>query len=190
MTDIKSATVRTVNADSEAVDAAYQLYTITLKSGKVIEVKNYGNGTRDMNYKAFTDAGYRGDVAALITFANTSSSVTRFGITDVKSVTSKNVDPIPMALDDEYTLYIITLKSGKVVEVKNYGFAPAEMNNKAFIDAGYTGNISTLKQMVVVMPSPVNPGVVRGASISDLKAALDEILSQALKLQAAVASLK
>lgn len=186
--DVKSVTVRIVNADSAAVDAAYQLFTITLKSGTVIEVKNFGNGTAEMNNKAFRDAGYTGDIAALRAMATTTTATT-FGLLDVKSITSKYVDPSPMMADEEYTLYTITLKSGKVVTVKAFAFGTVEMRNKAFKDAGYTGDVAALLKLVVVLPSPINPGVVQGATLTDIRAALDEILSEALKLQAAVAAL-
>ncbi len=191
LTDVKSVTKKEVDPMPGAVDDEYTLYTITLLSGKVIEVKNYGNAPASMNDKAFRDAGYTGDIAALKAKATATPTVTPFALTDVKYVISKNVDPMPMALDDEYTLFTIVLKSLKMVEVKVYGFAPASMNDKAFRDAGYTGDIAALKAMANKnIPVTTSTGVVQGASITDIKAALAEILAEATKLQAAVASLK
>ena len=195
LTEVLSVTMKNVDPVPVAVDDEYTLYTITLKSKKVVEVKNYGNALASMNEKAFRDAGYTGDIVALKKMA-TAPVTTTFALTDVKSITSKYVDPSPLMADEEYTLYAITLKSGKVVEVKAYAFAPVDARNKAFKDAGYTGDIVALLKLVVVLPSPISvsnsassTGVVRGASTTNLKAQLDELLLQALKLQAEAAAL-
>jgi hypothetical protein len=79
---------------------------------------------------------------------NTSSSSKKtFTIKDVKSVTSKYVDPSEQMADEEYTLYTITLKSGKVVEVKQCGFCAPKGRDEAFKKAGYRGDVDALRKM-------------------------------------------
>lgn len=44
-----------------------------------------------------------------------------YGLTDIMSVTRKSVNPIILAIDDEYVLYRIVLKTAQVYEVKVFG---------------------------------------------------------------------
>jgi hypothetical protein len=75
------------------------------------------------------------------------SAASSYTLRDVKSVTSKYVDPIANAADDEYTLYTITLKNGTKHEVRR-GFAPAEVFEHAIEATGYTGDIQALLKLV------------------------------------------
>lgn len=74
----------------------------------------------------------------------TGTSTKTFKLKDVKSVVATVVDPIPNAIDDEYTLYKITLKSKRVVEVKACGYCTTEGRDALFKKAGYKGDISKL----------------------------------------------
>jgi PKD repeat protein len=70
-----------------------------------------------------------------------------FTISDVKSVTKKSVDPIPLAVDDEYSLYTITLKDGDIIRVKSCGFCTTQMREKLFTDKGFEGSVSELMSL-------------------------------------------
>lgn len=76
-----------------------------------------------------------------------------YGLDDVKSVASKQVDPIPQAIDDEYTLFTVTLKDGTTREFKR-GWAPYETFEKAVRATGYTGDIAKLLALVKSDPTP------------------------------------
>ncbi len=76
-----------------------------------------------------------------------------YALTDVKSITKKNFDPIPAAVDDEYTEYTITLKSGAVHKVKN-GFLPPGTFDAAVRATGYTGSISDLLKKATAEVAP------------------------------------
>jgi peptidoglycan hydrolase-like protein with peptidoglycan-binding domain len=76
-------------------------------------------------------------------------TVTSFTLSDVHTVVSRLVDPIKTAVDDEYTEYKIVLKRGGMVTVKMCGFCTQQMRDKAFRDAGYTGDIAALIKLAV-----------------------------------------
>jgi len=154
--NVKTVTKRVVNQNSEAVDAAYTLYVVTLKDGTVHRVKQFGNGTQEMNDKAFRDTGYAGSISALRALATTATDGS-YGIGDIKSVISKYVDPIPNAVDDEYTEYTITLKDGTVHKVR-VGFLPQSVIEEMFRATGYTGSISAL--LALAKPNPSDAVVV------------------------------
>jgi hypothetical protein len=84
-------------------------------------------------------------LAKLASSTTSTSSKKSFTIDDVKSVTKKAVDPIPQAIDDEYTLYIILLKSGKEVKVKECRLCVDR--NTAFKKAGYKGDVDDLREL-------------------------------------------
>jgi len=71
-----------------------------------------------------------------------------FGMADIANVTMREVDPIPGAADDEYTLYTIKLKSGVTVQLQSYGMASVEMNYDLAIEAGFTGTIQEFYQLI------------------------------------------
>ncbi len=190
LTDVKSVTSKVVDPSQLLADDEYTLYTITLVSGKVVEVKNYGFALASANEKAFRDAGYTGDIAALKKMAVSTPTTITFALVDVKSITSKWVDPSQLLADDEYTLYTITLVSGNVVEVKVPAMIPASTHNEFFVKAGYTGNVAELLKKIAPLPVPIKSGAVQGASITDIKAALDQVLAEATALQAAVAAIR
>lgn len=79
-----------------------------------------------------------------------------YTLSDVKSVTSRAVDPIPLAIDDEYTLYTITLNDGVVHTVKK-GFTPQSIFDAAVRATGYTGDIAALIAKAVTTVSGVTP---------------------------------
>ena len=66
-----------------------------------------------------------------------------FTIADVASVQAEYVDPMPNAVDDEYTKYTITRKNGDVDTVR-IGFMPSSMIEQRFRDIGYIGSIKEL----------------------------------------------
>ncbi len=68
---------------------------------------------------------------------------TPYTLDDVKEITAQSVDPIANAVDDEYTLYTLTLKNGTVRTFKR-GFAGPGVFEKAVKATGYTGDIEKL----------------------------------------------
>lgn len=65
----------------------------------------------------------------------------RWGLSDIQKVTYKPVDPIPGAVDDEYTEYTVVLKrGGGTVVIDVCGFCAPDARKQAFIKAGYTGD--------------------------------------------------
>ena len=78
-----------------------------------------------------------------------SSSTAAYTLDDVVSVTTRAVDPIPGAIDDEYTLFTITLKNGTSRSVNVYGFSPFSMKEEAFVKSGFTGNVEKLMSLAV-----------------------------------------
>ena len=102
------------------------------------------------------------------------STSTTYGLTDVKSVTKKLVDPIPLAIDDEYVLYRIELKSAQVYEVKVFGNQLSTTRDANFKKTGYTGEVSKLLLLAIPLIAPtVVPSrpasMVKGASIDLLE---------------------
>lgn len=67
-----------------------------------------------------------------------------FTLEDVQSVTSRWVDPDEMMIDEEYTVYTVTLNDGSTVEINGGGFTTEEWRRQQFVDAGYTGDIDAL----------------------------------------------
>lgn len=84
-------------------------------------------------------------VNVMISGGTTSSG--SYTLSDVASVTKRNVDPIPSAIDDEYTEYTITLKNGTKYGVKVYGNATLSMNEQGFRNTGYTGDVQALMKI-------------------------------------------
>ena len=76
----------------------------------------------------------------------------KYGLSQVKSVTVQSVDPIATAVDDEYSLYTITLVSGQVHTVKTFGNATESMNDQAFYATGYDGDVDKLIALAKVIP--------------------------------------
>lgn len=142
LSDVQTVTAVAVDPIAGAIDDEYTLYTITLKDGTKHEVKTYGMVPAESNERAFKATGYTGDVSKLMAMAKEVSQKS-YSIKDVKTVTSKYVDPIPNAADDEYTVYTITLKNGIKHEAK-VGFTTTEYRNKQFTNTGYTGDIDKL----------------------------------------------
>ena len=79
-----------------------------------------------------------------------------YNIGDVKSVTFKYIDPIPNAVDDEYNLYKITLKTGVKFEVKSDYFAPKSANDQKFYDTGFRGDVDDIRNMAREVKDPTN----------------------------------
>ena len=80
-----------------------------------------------------------------------------YTLADVQSVTKSFVDPIPSAIDDEYTLYIIYLKSGNKYRVEASGMELSSIVTAKFRATGYTGDVNKLMAMAtatVVKPTP------------------------------------
>lgn len=67
-----------------------------------------------------------------------------YTVADVVSVTTQEVDPIPAAVDDEYTLYTVTLKDKSIRSIKAYGFGTFEMTQQNFYTSGYAGDVMKL----------------------------------------------
>jgi hypothetical protein len=145
---------------------------VTLVNGVVKQVKVPGNATIAVTEKAFRDSGYTGDVMVLIAKAVPKT----FELADVKTITKRSVNPLPDAIDDEYSEYTITLKSNTVIIVRGAsGMARGEMREKPFRNAGYTGSVDELIGKVTV-------GSVLGASTSSPEMFIAEIESALEKL--------
>lgn len=118
----------------------------------------YGLGCSSLQQDVTLTHEYKKDGSYTVTFTNlqhtnieqkiTLSSVpvkvTPYTIGDVASVTSVNIDPIKMAIDDEYTLYTISLKNGAVHKVQVNGMVPREYINNDVYATGYTGDVEAL----------------------------------------------
>ena len=90
--------------------------------------------------------------------------VTNFGISDIESITYRSLDPIPMAIDDEYAEYTIKLKTGETVVVTSAYFS-VEGDLLARLKAsGYTGTLDEFLAKVnnVTPPKPPKkPGLIK-----------------------------
>jgi hypothetical protein len=72
-----------------------------------------------------------------------------YTISDVLKVTKELVNPKANVADDEYTLYTITLKSGRVVKVKACLFCLTVAREKNFTESGYKGDVSALIKLAI-----------------------------------------
>ena len=112
---------------------------------------------------------------------------TAYGLNDILTVTKKSVNPILLAVDDEYVLYRITLKTGQVYEVKVYGNQLVTTRDGNFKKTGYTGDVNQLILLARPVPSPTTAtssaistpsAIVKGATIdllADIRGTLQEI---------------
>jgi len=64
--DVASITAKWVDPSEMMADEEYYIYTITLDSGKVVEVQAGGFTTQEYRNTQFENAGYEGDVDALL----------------------------------------------------------------------------------------------------------------------------
>jgi hypothetical protein len=149
LADVKSITV----VDNRASDRN-AVYTITLNNNAVRTVSIAARNTAGMTADAFKKAGYTGDVAALIAKVTLAVVTTPYVLTDVKTITSKYVDPRPTSIDDEYTLYTVTLKNGTMRTFKR-GFSGPGVFERSVRATGYTGDIPKL----IALASSVSYGI-------------------------------
>ena len=77
------------------------------------------------------------------------SKVQSYTLADVEKVTYINVDPIKAAIDDEYTLYTIRLKSGATYSAHVSGMMPREMIQAALEQTGFMGDSNALMKLAV-----------------------------------------
>lgn len=71
-----------------------------------------------------------------------------FDVDDVKTITATWIDPSEMMADEEYYVYTITLESDEVITVEAGGFTTTEYRDQQFAQAGYTGDVEALLDMV------------------------------------------
>jgi PKD repeat protein len=178
--DIKSVTAKSVDPIPNAADDEYTLFTITLKSGAVREVKRNGFAPAETFLKALKAIGYTGDAAKLVALAKTTSDAgsqktTPFSISDVKSVVTKFVDPTPsnsytIKSGDEYTQYLLTLKDGskRSVDVTFGSYAGVA---DQFKKIGFTGSVWDITIMGVK-----GYGAVQGASTTKMNELLESLV--------------
>lgn len=69
LTDVDTITYVWVDPNAMMADEEYYVYTITLKSGAVVTLEAGGFTTREHRNEQFTNAGYTGDVDALLELA-------------------------------------------------------------------------------------------------------------------------
>jgi hypothetical protein len=145
-------------------------YVVKLEDGKhrkFIAKEKVVAPYSDALTKVVRKTGYQGDLEDLFEIA-VQKVGKKFALTDVKSVTSTAVDPLPGAADDEYTKYTITLNDGRVITVKGHaGRGTVDMRESNFRKAGYTGDVDALI-------AKATAGAVLGASTTSLDQALDE----------------
>lgn len=105
-----------------------------------------------------------------------------YTLTDVKSVTKKSVDPMPMAIDDEYTLYTVTLNSGKVHTFKK-GFSPFGAFENQVKATGYTGDIPALLALATTISTSYGIDDVASVRLDSSKTLFDGPAVYTIKLR-------
>lgn len=88
------------------------------------------------------------------------TEVPEFSLSDVESIDAEWVDPSPMMADEEYYIYTIVLKDGTEVTAKVAGFTMIEWRDQAFLEAGYTGDVSALLELANDTETPTIPPVL------------------------------
>lgn len=73
LADVDTITYVWVDPNEMMADEEYYVYTITLKSGAVVTLEAGGFTTREYRNEQFTNAGYTGDVDALLAIATDGS---------------------------------------------------------------------------------------------------------------------
>lgn len=109
-------------------------------------------------------------VPGVVTPPVVATSTSSYTITDVVTVRSQSIDPIPAAADDEYTLYTITLKDASVRQVKVYGFAPVDQTHSGVYQTGYSGDVDALIKLAVVVPVQTG-SLIKNVTISNTRLA-------------------
>ncbi len=71
-----------------------------------------------------------------------------YELEDVESITSEYVDPIEMAMDDEYYIYVIVLKTGATHEAEAAEYTLLESRVMAIRNTGYVGDVDELLEMI------------------------------------------
>lgn len=114
--------------------------------------------------------------------AQCNPQVKSYTLADVQSVTKKSVDPIPLAIDDEYTLYTVTLKSGKVHTFKR-GFTPLGAFENQVKATGYTGNIDALLALATSVSTTYGFDDVASVTLDSSKTLFDGPAVYTIKLK-------
>ncbi len=151
--DVQSITKQVVAGNRMVADSGYTLYTITLKSGRKIEVKIVGLMTSSMVEAEFRKTGFTGSLTNLLAQA-TSPETTTYTNVDVQSITKQVVAGNRMVADSGYTLYTITLKSGRKIEVKIVGLMTSSMVEAEFRKTGFAGSVTNLLAQATVVAAP------------------------------------
>jgi hypothetical protein len=157
LADVTSITKQVVAGSRMLADGGHTLYTVTLKNGRKIEVKvSSGPITASMVEAEFRKTGYTGNVSELLARAKEQTPVasSTYTLADIKSVTKQFVDPSAAIADEEYTLYVITLQSGRKIEVKVYGRTMPGTTEAEFRKTGYTGNVADLTARATEVGKP------------------------------------
>jgi hypothetical protein len=100
---VVSVTSLWVDPNEMMADEEYTIYTITLEDGSVIKVNAGGFTTKEWRRQQFVEAGYTGDVDALIALA--------------EPETDQDANPIP-APDGEETSILIKMQE-RIIELLN-----------------------------------------------------------------------
>lgn len=69
LADVQSVTSLWVDPNEMMADEEYTVYTVTLKDGSIVEINAGGFTTEEWRTQQFVEAGYTGDVSALIAMA-------------------------------------------------------------------------------------------------------------------------
>ncbi len=113
---------------------------------------------------------------ATTTQATTTVTYTSWGIGEIIEITQKGVDPIPGAVDDEYTSYHVSLTDGTTRDIMVYPFSDRAMQVEAFTKSGYTGAIEAL--LALSGDETVTVELISNLVIKDLTITFDATVSQ------------
>lgn len=135
---------------------------VPVGTGCSYEGKTYPNGESvTMNITAGTTTANSRSQAGVATYkciggiwrlADSESSKT-YTYLDTQSITKREIATNSMILDSGYTLYTITLKTGRKIEVKVSGMMQNSMIEEAFRKTGYVGDVPYLISRAKQIPT-------------------------------------
>ena len=144
MSDVESVTIQYSSSD---FDGATNRYTIELENGTTHVVEVAGNAPASTLTTAIRNTGYTGDIDDLLAMGGVQDEEgdDSYGLNDVKSVTTREVNASDSNADGGYIEYTITLDNGTVHKVqRSNGPMTASMIENLFRATGYTGDVNAL----------------------------------------------
>lgn len=161
ISDIASVTSRYVDPNPNMADEEYTLYSIILKNGTKFEVIASGFAPATAFEKSLRATGYTGTIAAFNALVETIiipdcpdcvdpypvEGGDSYSLSDVQSVSMTTTDPIPNAVDDEYTTYTVLLKDNSIRTFDVYSMEESVTIAARVAATGYTGPVDALLQL-------------------------------------------